>query len=133
MKASLQEAARRLFIPAALFNFAAGGALLLALPWMAGPMQIQQAPAVLPWLHMTAAAVILLGWGYWQAAVDPVRNRIVIVMGIIGKLAIVTIGVAHALAGNIGWAFVGLTGVDLMFAFLFIRFLRANTVLAEAT
>jgi hypothetical protein len=118
--------ARRLLIPAAIFNFLAGGAFLLALPQLAGLMKFQISASMLPFVHMTAGAVLLLGWGYWQAANDPVRNRIVIVMGVIGKLLTVAVGFGHALVGNIGWAFAGLTVVDFVFAILFLHFLSTH-------
>jgi hypothetical protein len=122
--------ARRLFIPAAIFNFLAGGAFLFALPQLAVLMKIQLSPSMLPFVHATVGAVLLLGWGYWQVANDPVRNRIVIVMGIAGKLLFVAIGFGHALAGNIGWAFAALTAVDLVFAVLFWRFLSSHPSVA---
>lgn len=118
--------ARRLFIPAAIFNFLAAGAFLFALPQLAALMKIQLSPSLLPFVHATVAAVLLFGWGYWQVANDPVRNRIVIVMGIAGKLLFVAIGFGHALAGNIGWVFAALTAVDLVFAVLFWRFLSSH-------
>jgi len=55
--------ARRLFIPAAIFNFFAGGAILFALPFLAGPMKTQLSPSALPFIHMTTGAVLLFGWG----------------------------------------------------------------------
>lgn len=117
--------ARRLFVPAALFNFASAGTFLFALPQAAGPMRIEVTPALLPFVHISAGAVAIFGWGYWQVARDPVQNRIVIVLGLAGKLAVAALGIAHAFAGNIGWAFAALTVVDLVFAALFWRFLRA--------
>lgn len=128
---TIADAARRLFIPAALFNFVAGGLFLLAMPWLAGPMRIELTPSALPFVHMTAGAVLLLGWGYWQVAVDPVRNRIVIVLGIIGKLAVVAIAFGHALAGNIGWGVPALTVVDFVFAILFWRFLQDHPAVPQ--
>jgi hypothetical protein len=53
-------------------------------------------------------------------------------MGSLGKLAVVATGLGHALAGNIGWSFAALTGVDLIFAILFLGFLRAYPVSAAA-
>ncbi|MCC6192914.1 MAG: hypothetical protein IT518_00475 [Burkholderiales bacterium] len=120
------NSARRLFIPAALFNFAAGGLFLFAMPWLAGSMRIELTPSAMPFVHITASAVLLFGWGYWQAGVDPVRNRIAIVMGMVGKIAVVAVAFGHALAGGIGWGLPALTVVDLVFAILFWRFLRAH-------
>ncbi len=118
--------ARRLFIPAAIFNFLAAVPFLFALPFTAGLMKFDVSPSILPFVHITAAVVLLFGWGYWQVANDPVRNRIVIVMGIAGKFLIVAIAFGHAFAGNIGWAFAALTSVDLVFALLFWRYLATH-------
>jgi hypothetical protein len=115
--------ARRLFIPAALFNLVAACLFLLFFPLTARLMQFDPALDGSVFVQISGGAVLLFGWMYWQAARDPVRNRNYIVLGIIGKLMVVAIAYGNYLTGRIAWPLAGLVTGDLIFSILFWRFL----------
>jgi hypothetical protein len=74
-------------------------------------------------LWLLAACVAVLGLGYYWAGRDPVRNRDIVRMGVIGKLLVFLIALGHALAGRLPWGLAGPAVVDLLFAVLFLRVL----------
>jgi len=116
---------RRLFGIAAFFNFAAAGALLFLRP-VIGP-RVGLAPIAgtnLVFVYMTAFLIATFGWAYARVAQDPRRFRPFIELGAIGKLLAVAATTGPWLAGEIGWQLPFVVGGDLVFALLFIDFLR---------
>jgi hypothetical protein len=118
--------ARRLFIPAALFNFFAAALFLVFFPLTARVMQFDPALDGTVFVQISGAAVGLFGWVYGQAGRDPVRNRNYITLGIIGKLGVVAIIYGDYLAGRIAWPLAALVTGDVIFSVLFWRFLRRH-------
>ena len=117
--------ARTLFGVAAFFNFAAAGALLFLRPAF-GP-RVGLAPIAgtnLVFVYMTAFLIATFGWAYARVAQDPRRFRPFIELGAIGKLLAVAAATGPWLAGEIGWQLPFVVGGDLVFALLFIDFLR---------
>ena len=80
-----------------------------------------------------AFSAIAINVELWQVAIDPIRNRIMIVMGIAAKLLIAAIAIGHVVEVNIWCAFAALTTVDLVFAILFWRFLSSHPYLTTRT
>ena len=123
------RATRRLFTSATLFNWTATVLLLAAasrpdLSRLMGLGPVSGSNSL--FFQISAAAVALFGWAYWQVSRDPVRNRPLIALGIVGKLATVALIWGHYLAGTIGWQLPALVIGDLIYATLFWRWLSRN-------
>jgi hypothetical protein len=116
--------AKPLFTVAAIFNFLVGIPLLVAHSRVAPLLGIEGPPTV--WMHIVAAIVVLFGYAYWRIAGDPARFRPYVVLGILGKLAFVVIIYGHWLAGTAPGPVALLVTADLVFALLFIAYLRSN-------
>ena len=75
-------------------------------------------------LYMTAFLVGMFGYAYLRVAQDPRRYRPFVELGVIGKLLAVTAATLPWLAGDVGWRLPFLIGGDLVFALLFLDYLR---------
>lgn len=117
---------RLLFRVAALFNWS------VAIPLWIAPVQLSQLlgfaplPTDILYTDLFAVLVLTFGLGYWWVGADPVRNRVVLAMGICGKLLVVLVGYSHFLAGTTNLPFAALVTGDLLWALLFWRFLRLH-------
>ena len=113
------------FWVAALFNFAVGLPMLLA-PETLLPLIGQPVPADLLMTRLAALLIVVLGIGYGMVARDPVANRPILWLGILGKAPIPLLvwltGGAAALASS---AFLLSLG-DLAFATLFLAYLLTH-------
>lgn len=118
--------ANPLFRIAAIFNFVVGGALLLAYPWTAPLLGIDGPPTV--WFHITTGIVLLFGYAYWRISRDPATNRPLVVMGAAGKLIFAIAIYAHWLAGTASGPLALLVTTDVVFAALYVAYLRSNPV-----
>lgn len=117
--------ARRLFIPAALFNWSVAGALLLLSDLMGPLLQLDPASGTnLAFRDMSMLLVAAFGVAYWRIAFDPQRFRPYIELGILGKSLVVLVIYGHWLAGHIGWHLPAVAFGDVVFALLFWSFLR---------
>jgi hypothetical protein len=116
--------ARPLFTLAALFNFLVGIPMLVAYPAVARLLGLDGSPTV--WFHIVAAVVVIFGFAYWQIARDPVQFRPYVLLGILGKMAFVVMIYGHWLVGTATGASALLVTADLVFAGLFIAYLRSN-------
>jgi hypothetical protein len=112
---------KRMFYAAAIFNWLAAATViakascpsLIALDTPFDPFGGQ--------LFGMLAAVF--GYGYFLVGRDPARNEGIVWMGIIGKLLIFALFLAHAMAGTFPFVLVIPTIGDVIFAFLFLEFL----------
>jgi hypothetical protein len=118
--------ANPLFRIAAVFNFIVGGTLLLAYPWAAPLLGIEGPPTV--WFHITVGIVLVFGYAYWCISRDPSHYRPYIPLGAIGKLAFAAVIYAHWLNGTAPGMLALLVTTDVVFAALFVAFLRSNPV-----
>jgi hypothetical protein len=116
--------ARPFFTIAALFNLLVGIPMLVAYPVVARLLQIEGPPTV--WFHIVAAVVIVFGGAYWCIARDPVKFRVYVPLGAIAKLAFVAAIYGHWLAGTASGRLAGLVTVDLIYALLFVAYLRGS-------
>lgn len=117
--------AKPLFTVAAIFNVAVGLCILLGYgalaPWFGFPPR----PDV--WIHIVACAVLVFGYVYWRIALDPVRFREYVMLGIVGKLTFVVVIYGHFMAGDATAALAVLVTGDLLFAVLFGAYLRRSS------
>lgn len=120
----MDKHARILFSLAAAYNFAAGLPMLFAMPQFAALTGMTPAHPDPVFVHLSAVLVLVFGWGYWRIGRDPVFNRPIIHMGLVGKSCVVVAGYADWLLGNVNWPFAALISGDLVFALLFYDYLR---------
>lgn len=116
--------ARLLFSVAAVFNYVVGAAFLLAMPQLAAAIGMHPLPSDPLLIHFGAVLVLVFGWGYQRVAIDPVANRPIIYMGIMGKSAVVLAGYVDWYLDNTNSAFPMLLLADVLFALLFADYLR---------
>ena len=116
---------RIMFTTAAWFNWLAGGAVAVNAELLFGLFRITPQPTEPLFLQLFAWLVIVFGIGYFWASRDPVANAPVIKLGMIGKLSVVLVSLAAVLTGNVSWQIMLLVFVDLLYAILFWRALKA--------
>jgi len=73
-----------------------------------------------------AAVVVVFGGAYWCIARDPVKFRPCVHLGAIAKLAFVAVIVGHWIAGSASGRLAALVTADLVFALLFMAYLRGS-------
>ena len=115
--------ARRLFTIAAAYNFICSVPGFLSTTPFARHLGLT--PAVDPTdVHIALVLVVTFGWGYWKIAQDPVVNRPIIVMGIIGKILVALVGYLDWVAGHASGTVALVVTGDAIFAALFFQYLR---------
>ncbi|HJV27694.1 MAG TPA: hypothetical protein VJ673_18545 [Aromatoleum sp.] len=117
---------RLMFRAAALFNWMAGFPLWFAPVQLSRMFGFEPVPDHTLYTDLFAVLVITFGIGYWKVGGNLVRNRVMIEMGICGKLLVVLVGYYHYLAGTTSLPFAMLVSGDLIWALLFLRFLRLH-------
>ena len=124
MSSDAKAAARLLFYPAALYNFTALPFLIDA-RGAARLLGMTPIPADMFYVHVTAAVILLFGGFYALAGFDPVRYRLFIQIGIVAKLLFAAIVYWHFLvADDISWQWPAIAAGDLIWSFLFWRYLK---------
>jgi hypothetical protein len=117
--------ARTLFGVAAFFNFAVAAALLFLRPSFASLVALDPVAGTnLVFVYMTAFLIATFGYAYARIAQDARRYRPFIELGAIGKLLAVAAVTGPWLAGEVRWQLPLIVSGDLVFAVLFIDFLR---------
>ena len=81
-------------------------------------------PENMLFFYLFFVAVALFGVGYYWVSQDIVRNRDIIKLGLIGKLAVFGFYLAYTISGDITMMGLSAAGGDLVFAVLFIDVLR---------
>lgn len=118
-------ATRPLFFSAAAFNLGAGLPLLLASTYLNQWMDLRLNPSGIVMLQIIAAIAITFGVAYAMVGMDPRNNRPLAVLGAFLKLMLASSLTMAWLAGVIGWQLPALTVVDIVYALLFITWLRS--------
>jgi len=116
---------RIMFTTAAWFNWLAGLAVAVNAELLFGLFRITPLPTEPLFLQLFAWLVIVFGIGYFWASRDPAANVPVIKLGLIGKLSVVLVSLACVLTGSVSWQIMLLMSVDLLYAILFWRALKA--------
>jgi apolipoprotein N-acyltransferase len=119
-----ENATRTLFLTAAIFNWAAGLALVFNAPLLFSLFSISPAPAEPLFLQLFSWLVIVFGVGYYWVSRDPAANVPIIKLGILGKASVVLVSLACVLTSVVSWQIMLLTSVDLLYAILFWRALK---------
>lgn len=89
---------------------------------------VTESPALMMINQAFWVTVLFFGIGYYMISRDPVRNRGIIWLGAMGKLYVFGLWTWHYLTDlTAPFALVGATG-DLIFACLFLLYLRKNPV-----
>jgi len=122
----MDQHARLLFSTAAVFNFLAAMPFLIAAPQFARLIGMQPIPTDALFTHMVAALVLAFGWGYWRISRDPVVNRPLIHLGVVGKSLLVLVVGIDWLVGNTNWPFALIVSGDAVFVVLFVDYLRRS-------
>lgn len=115
---------RGIFASAALFNWAVGAGLILAMPLferLTGQQPVATSAKV--YVDLFAVVVIAFGAAYLMLAIDFGKYRSFAVLGAAAKLAVVATVTCHYLAGHVGWPLLALSSVDLIYALLFMALL----------
>lgn len=113
-----------LFKSAACFNILAGMSFLAAPQRFTELMGLAMNQTATLFGQILFSVVVLFGWAYWMIAVDPLRYRTHIVLGILGKSIFVVIIYGHWLAGNIPWPLAAVVTGDTIYALLFLHYYR---------
>jgi hypothetical protein len=116
--------ARWLFGLAAAANLAVAAAMSIGQGWFVALLRLDTIGGTNALLVDLAAELIaVFGIGYAWVAFEP-RQRALIVLGAVGKAAAVAMVLAGALANPHLWRFFALISGDLVFAGLFLHYLR---------
>jgi hypothetical protein len=118
--------ANPLFLIAAIFNWIVGALLLFAYSLVSRVLGIEGPPDV--FFHIVAGIVVLFGFAYWLIWRDLVRFRPYIHFGAAAKLVFVVAIYAHWLTGSASGMLALLVSADLVFAFLFLIYLRRTSL-----
>jgi hypothetical protein len=113
-----------LFVIAGLYDVLLGAAALAAFKPIYNQFGIML-PNHDGYVQWGAAVVLVFGIGFWFVASDPVRNRDIIKMGVLFKLAYAATVLGHSFFGTIPMLWVPFAWIDLVFAALFIAALRS--------
>ena len=118
---------RILFYSAAIFNWAACFILFAPLG-IANALELSHSVGNGPFDQIALMAIALLGLGYWMVAGDPVAHRGIVILGLIGKIAVVCIMFSHYFfVGDVNFSLAGLTIGDIIYAVFFYRYLKSSS------
>ena len=117
--------ARWLFGIAAAANVSVGLSLLFLRRQVAPLLQLDPlAGTNLVFFYLAGTLIVTFGYAYLRIALDPHRWRPVISLGVIGKLLAVGSASWAWLAGDVGGRLPLLLSGDVVFALLFVDYLR---------
>jgi len=119
--------ARILFSVAAAFNFLIAGAVLFARPALLAMLELDPATGTnLVFVTITAAMIACFGYSYACIAYDAQKYRVYVSLGIIGKLLVVGTVCWLWRSGAVSSRLPALASGDLIFAALFVDYLRRS-------
>jgi hypothetical protein len=126
-----REWIRPLFVVAALYDFVLGAAFLLAWPAIYARFGIAP-PNHAGYIQFGAAVIAIFGIGFWFVSRAPERNRDLIKLGVLLKLAYSATVLAYWVQGAIPAMWVPFAWIDLAFMLAFIAALRVLPAPAAA-
>lgn len=125
--------ARLLFTTAALFNWSVALGLLFPSTQLSQLLQLTPVEGGdLILRHIASALIAVFGWAYWCVACDPQRWRALVVIGVLGKSLVVALVGVHWVLGTINGHWPALVMADLIYALLFLDFLRRYSLSCNA-
>ena len=110
---------KKLFIVSAAYDFIIGLIFLVAFKHLYNHFGVAL-PNHDGYIQFAAIVVMAFGVGFWFVAQDPVRNRDIIKMGIILKIAYSGVVLGHDFFGYVPSVWVPWAYIDLVFLILFI-------------
>ena len=114
---------KKLFVIAALYDFILGVIFLVAWKQVYNYFGVTL-PNHAGYVQFGAALVAIFGVGFWFVAQNPERNRDIIKMGILLKLAYSGVVLGHHLFGVVPGVWMPFAWCDLVFLALFVATLR---------
>jgi hypothetical protein len=115
---------KRMFYAAAIFNWLASASVIAK---MSFPSMVPiDSPFDPLGGHAFAVLVAVFGYGYFLLGRDPAQNEGIVWMGIVGKLLMFALFLAHAIGGTFPFVLLIPVFGDVIFAFLFLEFLLAG-------
>lgn len=115
---------RPLFVVAALYDIVLGAAFAFAFRPIYGRFGIAL-PNHDAYVQLPGLLIAIFGIGFWIVSRDPARQRAIIGLGVLLKLAFTGVVLYHRLFGSIPGMWVPFAVVDLLFAIAFLAALRA--------
>jgi hypothetical protein len=119
-----REWIRPLFVVAAAYDLVLGVLFLFAYPAIYGRFGIAL-PNHPGYVQFAAAVVAIFGVGFWYVSRAPERNRDIIKLGVLLKLAYSSVVLGWWLRGQIPAMWVPFAWIDLVFLVAFVATLRA--------
>jgi hypothetical protein len=119
-----REWIRPLFVFAATYDIILGVVFLLAYPAVYARFGVTL-PNHPGYIQFAAAVVAIFGIGFWYVARAPERNRDIIKLGVLLKLAYSGVVLGWWFQGKLHGMFVPFAWIDLAFLLAFIAALRA--------
>lgn len=121
--------ARALFGSAGVANLTVAFGLVFLHPLLAPVLALDPAGGTnLTMLYLAASCIAVFGYTYFRVALDPVAFRPCIHVGALGKLVAVVVSAVPWWRGETSWRFPALISGDLVFALLFLDYLRRTAV-----
>jgi hypothetical protein len=118
-----EDGYRRMFMSTAWYNWTVAVVCGLGYRTLFPALGITPMPESPLYFHLFLAAVALFGYAYWRVSRD-LTQRALAEVGAIGKLLVFGIVFAYWVAGVASWHLLALGSVDLVYAILFVDFLR---------
>ena len=116
---------RWMFLSTAWYNWAVAGVFGLAYRLLFPALGVTPMPDSPLYFHLFLAAVALFGYIYYRVSRD-LTQMLLVQMGAIGKLLVFGIVLAYWVVGVASWHLMALGSVDLVYAILFVDFLRSS-------
>ena len=123
----MQAYARKLFGTAALFNCAvAAGLIALRQPLLPLLRLDPVEGSNVVFADISGVMIAVFAYAYWRVAQDAVRYRPFIELSVLGKLLAALTVTLCWIGGHASWQLVALASSDLVFAGLFVDYLRRS-------
>jgi hypothetical protein len=120
-----REAASKIFLSGAIFNWAMALALFFIPGLFLNLLGVTPSPEQSLWVQQFAGLVFVFGIGYYWACRDFESNIQIIRLAVIGKAGVVLIGLLDVVTGDVSWQFMIAASADLCYVILFLMALKS--------
>jgi hypothetical protein len=121
---------RTLFVVAAIWNWIVTAAFGLTLESSYRDYGFEFPPSPM-WIIMFLGFACIFGLGYLYVGLNPVRNRNIAILGVLGKVYMFGVFLIFGLVGDTPIGFAVASILDLVFAGLFVEFLVTSRVVGN--